>query len=60
MIMDDSIDFSKPIYGFDAYGNFDQTTMMLDPIVVNDPAMPDWNEPNDFDFSSLIHNQVCA
>lgn len=60
MVMDDNIDFSKPIYGFDSFGNFDQTTMMLDPIVVNDPAMPDWNTPNDLDFSSFIHNQVGA
>lgn len=60
MMMDDTIDFGKSMYGFDAYGNFDQTAMMLDPIVVNDPAMPDWNTPNDLDFSSFINNQVGA
>jgi len=60
MIMEEPIDFGKPMYGFDTYGNFDQTAMMLDPIVVNDPAMPDWNAPNDLDFSSFIHNQAGA
>ncbi|KAF1977057.1 hypothetical protein BU23DRAFT_453331 [Bimuria novae-zelandiae CBS 107.79] len=59
MIMDEPLDFGKPMY-FDTYGNFDQSAMMLDPIVVNDPAMPDWNTPNDLDFSSFIHNQVGA
>lgn len=60
MIMDEPIDFNKPMYGFDTYGNFDQTAMSLDPIVVNDPALPDWNASNDLDFSNFIHNQVGA
>ena len=60
MIMDETLDFGKAIYGFDNYGNFDQTAMMLDPIVVNDPAMPDWNAPNDLDFSTFVHSQVGA
>ncbi|KAL5391526.1 hypothetical protein PMIN03_008461 [Paraphaeosphaeria minitans] len=60
MIMEETLDFGKPMYGFDTYGNFDQSTMMLDPIVVNDPAMPDWNTPTDLDFSSFINNQVGA
>jgi hypothetical protein len=58
MMMDETIDFSKPMYGFDNYGNFDQNTMMLDPIVVNDPAMPDWNSGSDLDFSNFINNPV--
>lgn len=59
MIMEEPLDFSKPMYGFDTYGNFDQS-MMLDPIVVNDPVMPDWNTPNDLDFSNFINHQVGA
>lgn len=59
MMMDETLDFSKPMYGFDSYGNFDQT-MMLDPIVVNDPVMPDWNTPNDLDFSNFVNHQVGA
>lgn len=58
MIMEDTIDFSKPMYGFDTFGNFEQNAMMLDPIVVNDPAMPDWSAPSDLDFNSFINNQV--
>lgn len=60
MMMDEPLDFGKSVYGFETYGNMDQNTMMLDPIVVNDPAMPDWNTPNDLDFSSFIHNQAGA
>lgn len=60
MMMEETLDFGKPLYGYETYGNFDQSTMMLDPIVVNDPAMPDWNAPNDLDFSNFIHNQVGA
>lgn len=60
MIMEETLDFGKPMYGFDTYGNFDQSAMMLDPIVVHDPAMPDWNAPSDLDFSSFINNQVGA
>jgi len=60
MIMEETIDFGKPMYEFDTYGNFDHGAMMLDPITVNDPAMPDWNTPNDLDFSSFINNQVGA
>jgi len=59
-MMDESIDFGKPMYPFDAYGNFDQNAMLLDPIVVNDPAMSEWTTPNDLDFSNFIHNQVNA
>lgn len=58
MIMDDTIDFSKPMYGFDTFGNFDQNAMMLDPIVVSDPSMPDWNPASDLDFNTFINNQV--
>ncbi|CAI6339066.1 unnamed protein product [Periconia digitata] len=58
MMMEESLDFSKPMYGFDTYGNFDQNAMLLDPIVVNDPAMPDWNNNADVDFNNFINNQV--
>lgn len=59
MMMDEPLDFSKPMYGFDNFGNFDQTAMMVDPIVVNpDPMMPDWNNANDLDFNNFIHNPV--
>lgn len=57
MMMEDSLDFSKTMYSFDAYGNFDQNAMLLDPIVVNDPTMPDWNS-TDLDFNNFINNQV--
>lgn len=60
MMLDESLDFGKPMYAFDSYGNFDQNAMMLDPIVVNDPVMPTWNSANDLDFSNFIHNQVGA
>lgn len=60
MIMEEPIDFTKPMYGFDTYGNFDQNAMMLDPIVVNDPLMSDWNTNGDLDFSTFINNQVGA
>jgi hypothetical protein len=58
MMMDETLDFSKPMYGFDTYGNFDQNSMMLDPIVVNDPVMSDWNSASDLDFSNFINNPV--
>lgn len=60
MMMDETLDFSKPMYPFDTYGNFDQNAMMLDPIVVNDPALPDWNTNSDLDFNNFINNQVGA
>ncbi|KAF2263527.1 hypothetical protein CC78DRAFT_465529 [Lojkania enalia] len=63
MMMDESLDFnSKPIYTFDTFNNFDSSTMMLDPCVMNPagPMMPDWNDSNDLDFSNFINNPVGA
>jgi hypothetical protein len=62
MMMDGlPLDFSKPMYEFDAYGNFDQNLMMLDPIVVNnDPTMSDWNNTSDLDFSNFVNHQQLA
>jgi len=57
MMMDDAIDFSKPMYSFDDFGAFDPN-MLVDPIAINqgDPMMPDWNGGADLDFSSFIQN----
>lgn len=60
MMMEETIDFSRPMYGFDTYGNFDQNAMMLDPIVVNDPVMSDWNSASDLDFNNFINNPVAT
>lgn len=59
MMMDDPVDFSKPMYGFDSFATYDQT-MMVDPLAINpnDPMMPDWNNPNELDFNSFIHNPI--
>jgi hypothetical protein len=62
MMMDEPLDFStKPMFGFDNFGTFDQT-MMVDSMAINpsDPMMPDWNNPSDLDFSSFIQNPVGA
>lgn len=61
MMMDDTIDFSKPMYGFDNFGAYDQN-MMVDTVAIspNDPMMPNWNTHNDLDFSSFIQNPVGA
>lgn len=61
MMMEDPVDFSKPMYGFDNFGAYDQN-MMVDPISINqsDPMMPDWNIHSDLDFSSFIQNPVGA
>ncbi|KAF2660668.1 C6 transcription factor-like protein [Lophiostoma macrostomum CBS 122681] len=63
MMMDEPMDFStKSMYTFDSFTNFDSNAMMLDPCVISpaNPMMPDWNDPNDLDFSSFIHNPVGA
>jgi hypothetical protein len=54
IMMDEPVDFSKPMYGYDSFG-YDQT-MMLDTIAINpnDPMMPDWNSTSDLDFSNFI------
>jgi hypothetical protein len=61
MMMEDPVDFSKPMYGFDNFGAYDQN-MMVDPISISqsDPMMPDWNIHSDLDFSSFIQNPVGA
>jgi len=61
MVMDDTLDF-KSMYPYDGFNNFDSNAMMLDPCVMNPagPMMPDWNDPNDLDFSNFINNPVGA
>lgn len=61
MMMDEPVDFSKPMYGYDSFAGYDQT-MMMDTIAINpnDPMMPDWNSNNDLDFSSFIQNPIGA
>jgi hypothetical protein len=63
MTMDEPLDFNtKPMYTFDTFNNFDSNAMILDQMVINPsgPMMPDWNDPNDLDFSSFIQNPVGA
>lgn len=63
MLMDDSLDFgAKPMYAFETYSNFDSNAMLLDPYVINPhgPALQDWNDPTDLDFSNFIQNSVGA
>jgi hypothetical protein len=61
MMMDDTVDFSKPMYGFDNFATYDQN-MMVESVAIspNDPMMPDWNTHNELDFSSFIQNPVGA
>jgi hypothetical protein len=61
MMMDEPMDFSKSMYGFDNFSSYDQM-MMVDPMSMNpnDPMMPDWNNTNDLDFASFIQNPVGA
>jgi hypothetical protein len=61
MMMEEPVDFSKPMYGFDNFSTYDQV-MMVDPISMdpNDPMMPDWNSTGDLDFSNFIQNPVGA
>lgn len=61
IMMDDPVDFSKPMYGFDNFSAYDQN-MMVDPLSMSqsDPMMPDWNIHSDLDFSSFIQNPVGA
>lgn len=61
MMMEEPVDFSKPMYGFENFNNYDQI-MMVDPISMdpNDPMMPDWNNTSDLDFSNFIQNPIGA
>ncbi|KAL5121079.1 Fluconazole resistance protein 1 [Pleosporales sp. CAS-2024a] len=61
MMMDEPVDFSKPIFAFDNFAGYD-ATMMMDTIAINstDPMMPDWNNTNDLDFNYFVQNQVVA
>lgn len=54
-IMDEPLGFSQSTYGFDGYGNFHQTTKMLDHIGVNNTEMPGWNVTNTLQSSSFIY-----
>jgi hypothetical protein len=61
MMMEEPIDFSKPMYGFDNFAGYDPS-MMMDTMAMNanDPMMPDWNNNTDLDFNSFIQNPVGA
>lgn len=62
MMTDEPLDFStKNMYGFDTFGTYDQS-LMMDPMSLNpnDPMMPDWNSPNELDFSTFIQNPINA
>lgn len=59
LMPDETVDFSRPMYGFDTFGNFDHD-MLIDPMTVNEPMMPDWNTPNELDFNSFLHNPIGA
>lgn len=63
MMLDEPLDFTKSMYSFDSYSGFDQNAMSLEPMVMGDPVdpmMPGWNNANDLDFSTFIHNPVGA
>ncbi|KAF3004838.1 hypothetical protein E8E13_004474 [Curvularia kusanoi] len=61
IMMEDPMDFTKPLSGFENFNNFDQV-MMVDPLYMdpNDPMMPDWNNTTDLDFNTFIQNSVSA
>jgi hypothetical protein len=61
MMMDEPVDFTKAMYGFDTLTGYDQS-MMMDTITINphDPMMPDWNSNADLDFNSFIQNPIGA
>ncbi|KAF2129742.1 hypothetical protein P153DRAFT_366246 [Dothidotthia symphoricarpi CBS 119687] len=60
IMMDEPIDFSKPMYGFENF-NYDHAAM-IEPMAMHpsDPIMPDWNSMTDLDFSNFIQNPVGA
>lgn len=59
MMMDEPVDFSKTMYGFDNFAGYDPN-MMIDTISINlnDPMMPDWNGSTELDFSSFLQNPI--
>jgi hypothetical protein len=62
LMMEDPMDFTKPLSGFESFNsNFDQV-MMVDPLYMdpNDPMMPNWNNNTDLDFTNFIQNQISA
>lgn len=62
MMMEEPMDFSKPMNGFENFNASYDQIMMVDPIYMdpNDPMMPDWNNTNDLDFNNFIQNPVGA
>ncbi|KAF3031814.1 hypothetical protein E8E12_001580 [Didymella heteroderae] len=62
MMIDDPIEFSKSLSGFDNFNNNFNQVMMVDLIYMdpNDPMMPDWNNTTDLDFNNFIQNPVGA
>jgi hypothetical protein len=59
MMMDEPVDFTKAMYGFDNFAGYDPS-MMMDAINPTDPMMPDWNNNTDLDFTSFIQNPIGA
>lgn len=59
--MEEPMDFSTPMYGFENFNNYDQVTV-IDPMSMdpNDARMRDWNNTGDLDFSSFLQNSVGA
>lgn len=62
MMMEEPMDFSKPMNAFENFNTSYDQIMMVDPIYMNpnDPMMPDWNNTNDLDFNNFIQNPVGA
>jgi hypothetical protein len=58
LMLDEPMDFGKPMYGFNNFAAYDQNMMDTIAINPNDPMMPDWNSNTDLDFSSFIQNPV--
>jgi len=57
MMMDEPVDFSKPMYSFDTTFTGYDPGMMID--TMGDPMMPGWSN-TDLDFNSFIQNPVGA
>ena len=55
-MMDEPVDFSMPMYNLDSFGHFDQTTMMLNPIVVNSVLVLPDTVMDGVDPSDIIYN----
>lgn len=61
MMIDDSADMNKPLYGFDSFNSYDQD-MMAGTLGFNnaDPMMPAWASGNEVDFGNFIQHPVTS